>query len=91
MAKHSDVVNGVFVKQERESGKLHISDGAWTINLKEYDLKKALPVKYITETQIYEITGELAKERGFIRTFGGEPKLVVSEKFWNKRRRGELS
>lgn len=72
-----------FIKKEKESGKLRMGGGSWTINLstlpQDFDL-----IKYITEAHQYEIKRQDAFSKGWImRTKQNEEKLVVPIKFWS--------
>jgi hypothetical protein len=71
------VVGRVYVKYEKESGKLRMSGGSWSINLADINGKDFDSIKYVTEKSIYEISLEDAFRSGFERVFGGENKLIV--------------
>tara|TARA_R110002020_G_scaffold320815_1_gene536708 strand:- start:2964 stop:3227 length:264 start_codon:yes stop_codon:yes gene_type:complete len=73
-----------LTKYEKESGKLRMSGGCWTINLTKISLESFNKVVYITERYRYEIDKVWALENGFIKYFGGEDKLVVPIKYWIK-------
>lgn len=68
------------VKKEKESGKLRMEGGAWSVNLDE--LPNVSSIVYITEKHKYTIAYEDAFLHGFVRVFNGEEKLIVPEKYW---------
>lgn len=76
------ISEGTFHKYEKETGKLRLSGGSWTINLDKIDLESIKSIRYITERYIYEIHSDDAKSNGYIRDFRGENKLVVPIKYW---------
>ena len=73
-----------LTKYEKESGKLRMSGGCWTINLTKISLESFSKVVYITERYRYEIDKVWALENGFIKNFRGEDKLIVPIKYWIK-------
>ena len=73
-----------YLKKEKESGKLRMCGGSWTINLKEIDGRTIENIKYITEKNTYIINYYTAFSKGFIKTFNGEDKLVVPIQHWDK-------
>jgi hypothetical protein len=81
------ISNGVLVKYEKESGKLRLNGGAWTINVDEANLIDVNKIVYITEGFIYDIEKNDAIEHGYFRNFRGENKLVVPLTKWRKRRK----
>lgn len=78
-------INGdTYVKYEKESGKLRMSGGSWTINLDKINLDKVKIIRYITEKYNYQIKTDDATGKGYIRNFRGENKLVVPIAEWTK-------
>lgn len=78
------LTDGVYFKKEKESGKIRFCNG-WSINLDEIDLFRTTTVQqivYATESGVYTISSELAKEKGFVRVMKGERKLIVPLKYW---------
>jgi hypothetical protein len=76
------IIDNQYHKNEKETGKLRMCGGAWSINLGEITDQGVVDIIYHTEKARYSITYTKAQESGFVRTFGGEPKLVVAEKYW---------
>tara|TARA_R100001443_G_C3246139_1_gene152004 strand:+ start:159 stop:410 length:252 start_codon:yes stop_codon:yes gene_type:complete len=76
------ITNATYLKKEKESGKLRMCGGAWTINLKEIDGLVIQTFKYVTESFEYSIDYHKAFGRGFIKNFRGEDKLVVPINHW---------
>ena len=79
------ISDGVLTKYERESGKLRLSGGSWSINVDNFALDKLSKIVYITERYRYEIQKDDALSGGFFRKFRGENKLVVPISKWEKR------
>jgi len=71
-----------LIKHEKESSKLRIGGGSWTIQTKWLN-DKVDNVLYITPAKQYKISLNEAWENGFIREFQGESKLVVPIKYWS--------
>lgn len=79
---HGQIYNKrVYVKNEDEKEKLRIGGGSWTIKIDELTDEIELIV-YITDKGKYGIKRARAEEKGFVRTFNGEEKLVVPVKEW---------
>tara|TARA_R100000742_G_C4243106_1_gene62433 strand:+ start:118 stop:381 length:264 start_codon:yes stop_codon:yes gene_type:complete len=74
----------VLIKYEKESGKLRMSSGSWTINLTKFNLEDFDKITYITERYKYEIDTAWALDNGFTKVFRGESKLVIPIKYWIK-------
>ena len=72
-----------FVKYEKEADKLRMGGGSWSINLDTLPAD-AEAIIYITETNKYYITLADAWTYGFSRTLGGEKKLIVPLKSWQR-------
>ena len=72
----------VLYKKEKESGKLKMSGGSWTINMDKFDLDIVDEIHYITEQYAYTIKTNDAKWNGFVKEFQGETKLIVAIKHW---------
>ncbi len=70
-----------YIKFEDESEKLRIGGGSWTIKIDELTPEVTFII-YITGTTKYGIDRKRAEERGFIRTFNGEDKLIVPIREW---------
>ena len=82
---HGFIIDETYYKHEKESGKLRMCGGSWTINLKEINDSISL-VKFKTEKAVYEIQLSLAERKGFVRKFNGESKLIVPIEYWNKKK-----
>lgn len=81
--RNKGALNGnVFVKKEKESGKLRMAGGSWTINIADTKGLVIEKFRYITENRTYEIPYHKAYGQGFIKSFRGEDKLVVPIKHW---------
>jgi hypothetical protein len=76
--------NHTLVKHEKESSKLRLSGGAWTINLDRVNLEDFADIRYHTEKNVYYIPKSIATYYGYVREFRGERKLVVPLKYWDK-------
>ena len=76
------IIGKTYVKREKESSRLRIGGGSWTIKLDEIEGKEIDLIRFVTEVAIYEITTSEAVLRGFERYLGGERKLVVAVKHW---------
>jgi hypothetical protein len=80
--------DNVWIKREKESGKLRTPPG-WTINVLELtqDQLEKTPlggkIRWVTELYKYEITVEFALTIR-VQNRGGEPKLVVPMKYIKK-------
>lgn len=74
---------GIYSKKEKESQRLRIGGGSWSINLDELYGKTIETVEYITEKKTYTIEFDKAMDKGFVRYLGGEKKLVVPIKYWS--------
>jgi len=72
----------VLHKYEKESSKLRIGGGSWTINLTEIGSTYINTFIYETTKATYTISSALAVEKGWEATFKGERKLVVPIKHW---------
>ena len=79
------ISDGVLTKYERESGKLRLSGGSWSINVDDFALDKLSKIVYITERYRYEIEKDDAVSVGYFRQFKGENKLVVPISKWTKK------
>tara|TARA_R100000995_G_C3481880_1_gene124429 strand:+ start:786 stop:1046 length:261 start_codon:yes stop_codon:yes gene_type:complete len=80
----SYISDGVLVKYEKESSKLRMSGGAWSVNVDKFDLESINRIVYITEGYRYDISKDDAISVGYFRSLGGENKLVVPISKWNK-------
>lgn len=78
------IENNILYKKEKESGKLRMGGGSWTINMDKFDLDIVDEIHYITEQYVYVIQTNDAKWNGYIKEFQGETKLVVAIKHWIK-------
>ena len=85
---HGIINNLIYYKKEKESAKLRMNGGSWTINLAEINQlskKHGLPKKIniVTEKNIYEIDCvDAFKNNTFIKILGGEVKLIIPIKLW---------
>lgn len=82
---HGIVKDKTYYKREKESAKLRMAGGAWSINVSEVDFLKVDNIYFLTEKQVYEISTDDATKHGFFRNLGGEDKLVVPLKNWSIR------
>ena len=78
------IKNHVLIKYEKESSKLRMSGGSWTINVEKFPLAKYHTIRYITRQYVYDIDTEDALTNGFFKNLGGEKKLVVPIKHWRR-------
>jgi len=78
------IKNYVLHKHEKESSKLRMAGGSWTVNVDQFPLAEYHSIRYITKQYVYEIDSEQALANGFYKTLGGENKLVVPIKHWSK-------
>ena len=78
------IENNKMVKTEKESSKLRIGGGSWTINLDKVNLDEFDEIEYLTHKSSYTISKTEALSNGFYRTFQGERKLVVPLKYWKE-------
>lgn len=92
------IKDGVYTKYEKESGKLRMAGGSWTVNLKEVSkedliMRRVHTLVYVTEKKRYQIDSRLALDKGFNSPikFGGEDKFIVPIKdgTWNITKIGE--
>ena len=74
-----------LIKLEKETSRLRMGGGSWTINL---DLlpDNVSVIEYRTHVARYTIDLAWAKEKGFERNFQDENKLVVPIKNWRIRK-----
>ena len=85
---HTQMQDNILTKKEKESSKLRLCGGSWSINLSEIkeltsiNKVKVELIRYVTASHTYEILYEEALAKGFIRTFQGETKLIVPIKYW---------
>ena len=80
-----NVDNGILHKFEKESSKLRmVKGGAWTINFDYLFGQDIFKIVYETSSNIYEIELIEAKNKGFVKWFKGEKKLVVPLSAWVK-------
>ena len=86
MSRHY-IDGDTFVKYEKESGKLRLSGGSWTINLGKINLEDVKYIRYITDRFVYQISSTDATDKGYIRNFRGENKLVVPISNWKVKER----
>lgn len=77
--------NGVFTKTEKESGKLRMSGGSWSINLQDLDITRTDKIVYETESATYTISTTDALKYGWQMRLGGELKLVIPIKHWERK------
>lgn len=75
--------DGVYTKKEDESQKLRMGGGSWSINLDELPVGTKI-IEYITPFERYAISMEDAFKHGFTRMLGGEKKLIIPVKCWQK-------
>ena len=78
------IINDTYVKNEKENGKLRMAGGAWSIPWKICCKVHVSNILYRTPKVLYTITMDKALQSGFALTLGGEAKLVVPIRHWNK-------
>ncbi len=78
------ITDQTLIKHEKETGKLRMNGGSWTINLDKFPIDTYTKIVYITEKFRYEIDTTCALNNGFIKNFRGENKLIVPIKHWSK-------
>jgi hypothetical protein len=79
------VKDRVYHKYEKESSKFRKIEGkGWTINLDDLSLEDFDIIVYETRKYLYRIKTEEARFFGYIRILGGEKKLIVPLKRWEK-------
>ncbi len=72
-----------LIKIEKESGKLRMGGGAWTIPMGYFTQgTQVREIEYITEKAVYRISADTAIAHGFSRSFKDELKLIVPLKHW---------
>ena len=81
------LICGTYVKHEKESARLRIGGGSWTIPVDDLEAlgERAKLIRYVTEAACYEIGYQEATARGFERVLGGERKLVVPVQYWKRQ------
>jgi len=84
MRYNAYITDQTLIKYEKETGKLRMNGGSWTINLDKFPLDNHNKIVYITEKYRYEIDTTQALKNGFIKNFRGENKLVVPIKYWSR-------
>ena len=80
------IVNGVYKKKEKESGRLRMGGGSWTVPMQVFDKSACHSIQYRTENSIYTIDKVEAWHAGFDRTFKGEEKMVVPLRHWKVKK-----
>jgi len=75
-----DVFGDTLVKYEKETSRLRIGGGSWTVQIGW--LEGIEKIQYITAKATYTISKKKALEKGFGRLLGGEEKLVIPVKYW---------
>ena len=82
---YGKIIDKTYVKKEKESGKLRMGGGSWSIPVRV--LSRVNEVVYTTETAEYTISVDKALNNGYeIATKQGEQKLVVPVKQWEFRK-----
>jgi hypothetical protein len=79
---HGIIQDKTYIKKEKESDKLRLGGGAWTLNLSEISGKQIEKIQYITDKFTYSINYNDAVKKGFIRQFQGELKLIIPIRCW---------
>ena len=79
------ITDQTLIKHEKETGKLRMNGGSWTVNLDKFPIVAYNNIVYITEKYKYEIETTWALKNGFIKNFRGENKLIVPIKYWSKK------
>ncbi len=75
--------DGIYTKHEDEQQQLRLGGGSWSINLEELPADAKL-IEYITPSASYVVSREDALKHGFVKILGGEKKLCVPVKIWQK-------
>ena len=78
------IKDGVLTKYEKESSKLRMGGGSWTINLDKVSLDFLTKVVYITNRYKYSIHTVDALNKGWIKILGGENKLIIPLRHWKR-------
>lgn len=78
------VQGGIYLKKEKESGKLRMSGGSWTIKVDEVQHDHIKGIVFTTSKHTYSIDKDHAFKIGFVKMLGGELKLIVPVKHWLK-------
>jgi hypothetical protein len=82
------VENKTYYKKEDESQRLKMGGSSWTINFAEIKDKEIEFIVYITPKAEYKISYGDAVNKGFIRNFQSENKLVVPVRYWKQTLKG---
>lgn len=83
--KHGAITKGVYTKYERESDKLRMGNGSWSIPFSVVRNPLVNKIIYRTDKADYEISRFDANEYGWqLLTQSQELKWVVPLKFWKK-------
>ena len=80
------IINHVLHKYEKESSKLRMSGGSWTVNVDKFPLAKYHTIRYITRQYVYDIDTKDALANGFFKNLLPPvtgPKIVLGG---NKRK-----
>jgi hypothetical protein len=80
--KFGTVVNGVYIKNEKEKDKLRKFD-AWSLNSSDWEDKPVKSLKVKTDRHVYEMPIEVALKHGFRQEFNGESKLILPMRLWS--------
>ena len=63
------ITDQTLIKHEKETGKLRMNGGSWTVNLDKFPIVAYNNIVYITEKYKYEIETTWALKNGFIKNF----------------------
>ena len=78
------IKNYVLTKYEKESSKLRMSGGSWTINVEKFPLAKYHTIRYITRQYVYDIDTEEALSNGFYKNYQElTAPYLVEDKFYD--------
>jgi hypothetical protein len=80
---HFTIKGTTLIKKEKETAKLRMAGGSWSINLDTLP-ELVSELKYITEKGTYTITRSKAFSVGFPVVLRGEQKLVVPVVHWTR-------
>lgn len=76
------IEGNTLIKYEKETSKLRIGGGSWTVKDEFIKNESIQTLTYITRKFKYIIEKTDAIKNGFYRTLGGELKLVVPINHW---------
>ena len=79
-----DWVEGdTYFKYEKESSKLRMGGGSWTIKPEKIQRPEIKKIVYITPSKRYTIDKDMIVSKAWKLNFKGEDKFVVPLRYWN--------